>query len=281
LDLVSGLAERVGALTLQLPNGAVRPLGSCFFIGNIDQFAVAVTAAHCLDFAEEQDYATRVSSAPGSPFQVERTERIWNRISIATSVKHRDTLFMSLPLDAEEALSSRSSDAAVLLMSTEYDGLLADRHLEILKGAPVKGESVIVAGFWDTTVSTSDAVLEDGRALFTSVHATFQVVTANVVEVFPTGVRDIGWPCFQLDTPFFSGMSGGCVLVEREGRLVAAGIICRDEKTEVQFASARAAIATTAWPGLDPDGAFWRIQKRDAPPLAAESKLYDFLRQIR
>lgn len=73
------LREIVGPLTVQCPSLDVEGLGSCFVIGAMGTCAIAITAAHCLDYAATYDIPDRVSSAPSTPFTVERNQRTWNK----------------------------------------------------------------------------------------------------------------------------------------------------------------------------------------------------------
>lgn len=253
-DLRSELKQAVGPLLLQLPDMDVQGLGTCFVIGAMGQFAIAVTAAHCLEEASKYDIPTRAASAPSSLFQVERREQKWNRIELSTLLSHPHVPpFMSLPVDVEEAFSNLKTDVAFLLVTPDEDyreAIKLTRQIGLLSAGPDLGEKVLVAGYFETEVRTFHHRESDGKAVFQAVSGKFQVVEAAVTGVFPQGIRDIKWPCFQLDCPLFSGMSGGCVLVTRGTNLLAAGVISRDLSLSAA-ASGEAAFAAIIGPSLE------------------------------
>ena len=245
--------EAVGPLTLQHPSMDVQGLGTCFVVGVIGRAAIAITAAHCLEEAAKHDVPDRAPSAPGSLFQIERPERTWNKIELGTVLRHRELpFFMSLPVEVEEAYWNQQTDVAFLLLtpSEEYrEAITLDRQIGLYSRGPDVGEKVLVVGFFETEVRASHHREIDGKAAFQATSGKFQVVEATVTAVFEEGIRDIRWPCFQLDCPLFSGMSGGCVLVQRGGSLLAAGVISRDLSLSVS-ASGQEAFAAHIWPAL-------------------------------
>lgn len=250
-SLHSALRERVGPLTLQLPTMDVQGLGTCFIVGALGGSAIAITARHCIDEASKYDVPDRVSSAPGSPFQVERRTRTWNRIELGTALRHRHLMpFMSLPIDVDEAYSSEHTDVAFLLLRpSDGSPLSLDRAIPLCSGGPSKGERVLIVGFFETDIEATHHIASGGRAAFTRISGKFQVVEATVTDIFENGIRDMRWPCFQIDCPLFSGMSGGCVLVQRGGEFFAAGVISRDI-SYANEASGEQAFAVHIWPAL-------------------------------
>lgn len=240
-------------MTLELPSLDTVGLGTCFIVGAMGGSAIAVTALHCLEEAETRDVPNRVSSAPSSLFAIERPEKSWNRIRLGTVLPNRDLPpFMSLPIEVEAAYSNGQTDIAFLLLMPNEDyrevASLRDQ-VDLCSKGPELGEKVIVAGFFKTEVASSHHRESDGRAAFQAVSAKFQCVEATVTEVLPDGIRDIRWPCFKLDCPLYSGMSGGCVLVRRGDSLLAAGVISRD-LSEAATASGAEAFAALLAPAL-------------------------------
>ena len=280
-DIHAAIMERVGPLILQLPSMDVAGLGTCFIVGAMGGMAVAITAAHCLEEAAKYDVPDRVTGAPGSPFQVDRPQRVWNRIELGTVLRHRELPpFMSLPVNVEEAYSSGATDIAFLLVtpSEEYRAaILLDRAMGLISAGPAKGETVLVVGFFETDVEVSHHRESDGRAAFQVTRGKFQAVQATVTAVFPDGMRDLSWPCFQLDCPLYSGMSGGCVLVQRNGELLAAGVVSRDLSLSAQ-ASGEEAFAAIIRPALSTAFPEKKYQREGEAQATTVRSIFDLIR---
>jgi len=255
-----------------------RHLFHCWRYGGV---AIAMTAAHCLEEAAKHDLPDRVTSAPGSPFQLYRPQRVWNRIELGTVLRHRELPpFMSLPVDIEEAYSSGATDIAFLLVtpSEEYRASIQlDRALGLFSAGPMKGERVLVVGFFETEVDTSHHRESDGRAAFQVTRGKFQAVQATVIAVYPDGVRDLNWPCFQLDCPLYSGMSGGCVLVHRGDELLAAGVVSRDLSLSAQ-ASGAEAFAAIIRPALGTELPEKQYQRKEQAQATTIRSIIDLVR---
>lgn len=278
-SLHSALRERVGPLTLQLPSMDIQGLGTCFIVGALGGSAIAITARHCIDEASKYDVPDRVSSAPGSPFQVERQARVWNRIELGTVLRHRHLMpFMSLPIDVDEAYSSGRTDVAFLLLRpSDGSPLSLDRAIPLCSGGPNKGERVLIVGFFETDVEATHHIASGGRAAFTRISGQFQVVEATVTEIFESGIRDMRWPCFQVDCPLFSGMSGGCVLVQRGSEFFAAGVISRDISYASE-ASGEQAFAAHIWPALTTNFPEKSYQREGETTTTSLRSILDFIK---
>lgn len=224
--------EVVAPLTLQLPSMDVQGLGTCFIIGAMGNSAIALTAAHCLDEAEKHDVPSRVSSAPSALFTFESNKKTWNRIEIQGVLKNQNLpAFMSLPIEIQEAYSNQLTDIAFLLVtpSAEYaDGNLLNRQIDVFGGLPSIGEDALVAGYFETEVCSTHHRDLDGKAALQRVSGKFQIIKSKVKAVHIDGIRDLRWPCIQIETPFYSGMSGGCVMVCRSGQWLATAVVSRD-----------------------------------------------------
>ena len=54
-----------------------------------------------------------------------------------------------------------------------------------------------------------------------------------VTALYPNGFRQYKWPCFTTSIPAEPGMSGGLVLLPRDGEIIAScGIVCADIPSE-------------------------------------------------
>lgn len=238
--------EVVAPLTLQLPSMNVQGLGTCFIIGAMGDSAIALTAAHCLHEAEKHDIPSRVSSAPSALFTIESDKKTWNRIEIQGVLKNQNLpAFMSLPIEIQEAYSNQLTDIAFLLVtpSAEYaDGNFLNTQIDVFGGLPSIGEDALVAGYFETEVCSTLHRDLDGKAALQRVSGRFQIIKSKVKAVHIDGIRDLHWPCIQIETPFYSGMSGGCVMVCRSGQWLATAVVSRD-LSEADVASGAEAYA--------------------------------------
>ncbi len=123
---------------------------------------------------------------------------------------------MSLPIEIQEAYSNQLTDIAFLLVtpSAEYaGGHFLNRQIDVFGGLPSIGEDALVAGYFETEVCSTHHRDLDGKAALQRVSGKFQVIKSKVKAVHIDGIRDLRWPCIQIETPFYSGMSGGFVMV--------------------------------------------------------------------
>lgn len=277
---ITTLMEIVAPLTLLLPDMNVQGLGSCFVIGAMGGMAIAVTAAHCLDQAEKLDIPNRVQSAPSALFTVEKNEKTWNRVELQASLRHRNLPpFMSLPLEVHQAYWNRETDIAFLLLSPseEYSSAVSiDRQIGLLLDHPSVGEDALVVGFFETDVSATHHRKSDGRAAFQRIAGRVQAVQAKVVGLHEDGIRDLRWPCIKVSSPFYSGMSGGCILVKRGSEWLATAVVSRDlsESNNASGAEAYAALIAPAINTAFPEKQYRRIGESDSIPIRS---IYDLI----
>ncbi|MHB8267713.1 hypothetical protein [Bradyrhizobium sp.] len=75
-----------------------------------------------------------------------------------------------------------------------------------------------------------------------------------VTGVYPDGLRHYRWPCFTTSIPAEPGMSGGFVMLPRDGEPIAAcGIVCADSSEDdarSSFVRCGESIIACAWPAL-------------------------------
>lgn len=203
------------------------------------------------------------------------------QIELGTTLKHRNVPpFMSLPVEVEEAYyNNQVTDVAFLLLAPneEYKEISLDKQINLLSKGPSKGEEVFVVGYFETEIQSSHHRESDGRAAFQSISGKFQVVRTKVIDVFENGVRDISWPCFQVDCPFYSGMSGGVVLVQRDSELLAAGMISRDLSLSGS-ASGAEAFAALIWPALETTFPEKSYQRSDETTITPIRSIMEFIR---
>jgi hypothetical protein len=75
-----------------------------------------------------------------------------------------------------------------------------------------------------------------------------------VTAAYPQGFRQYRWPCFTTSIPAEPGMSGGCVVLPREGKTIAAcGIVCADNsviEARTDFFQCGESVVASAWTAL-------------------------------
>lgn len=185
---------------------------------------------------------------------------------------------MSLPLEVQEAYSNCRTDIAFLLLapSDEYASAVSlNQQLGLFTELPSLGEDVLVVGFFETEVSAIHHRESDGKAAFQRIAGRIQVVQSKIIGVHAQGIRDLGWPCIQISAPFYSGMSGGCVLIKRGTEWLATAVVSRD-LSESDKASGAEAYAALILPALDtafPEKQYQRAGENSPTPVRNISDL--------
>jgi hypothetical protein len=124
---------------------SIEPIGTCFVIAAMGSCVLAVTAKHCLEYASTFDVERRVKGALGSPFVIEEPVKVWNRIELQTILRSPDLpVFLSLPVDVDEAYARTEGDIAYLLMRphADYQHVSLRDQLPLFSKGPEKGETV-------------------------------------------------------------------------------------------------------------------------------------------
>ncbi|WP_375453625.1 trypsin-like peptidase domain-containing protein [uncultured Methylobacterium sp.] len=250
-SLRTALSYVVGPLLIDLPDRDVMVCGTCFIVAAMGEYAIGVTATHAVQYATAQDTPSRVAPHPSSVFQFDETRKEWRKVKIITHVKHDDVPpFMSYALEAAQGYSRSDVDVCFLLLKAEEQPTLEiRRRIGLLSEPPSVGDKVLVVGYFDSEAKASHKIAVGGGAAFIAVNAKFQCVEASVTDVYHDGVRHLKFPCFQVSTPFYSGMSGGCVLKEKDGQWLACGVVCSDFNFG-DDASGEHALAAQLWPAL-------------------------------
>lgn len=106
----------------------------------------------------------------------------------------------------------------------------------------------------------------------------------RITRVFESrGPRGQDWPCFQADTPFDSGMSGGPILKKVGDLFVACGVISSDLTTEgsnLDAGSGSAAIASMLWPTMGVTIEEASIEGLRRPATLLELQHRNFIRDL-
>ncbi|GAB5509085.1 MAG: hypothetical protein Rhims3KO_04860 [Hyphomicrobiales bacterium] len=155
---------------------------------------------------------------------------------------------------------SERTDTAVLFVDVP-DGVdhMISTRLPIRSRGPLPDEKIYTVGYFDISDVTEKnwppflpkEILAPDIAFFDGRMSQFD---GTVLDVFEEGEALNRWPCFQVSTPFHSGMSGGAILsIAKDGAVVLCGVISSDASTkegQEKYGSGENAIASKIYPIL-------------------------------
>lgn len=233
------IASIFSPLILVHPSRQQVCIGTVFIVGAMGSEAIGVTARHCIEYAMRYEPPNRAISALGSPFNLELSERQFSRIEMRCMFDlGLPAMIGMVPSEVEAVYSHQNTDVAFVhlrLSEGHRDASRITSALPLLSTPVEPNEAVRVVGFHQEGLSS---VERDVRGLprdiaadpaaFSLLTAKLKTEAAKVVELLPDGYLDCKFPMFRVDCAFESGLSGGAVLVERDGNWVAAGMVCRD-----------------------------------------------------
>jgi hypothetical protein len=264
-------------------DGELRQIGSGFIIGATNGQILLLTAAHNLQeikrIDDEKNYVpvANVVNLRGNTFW-----QLKNTYTHVVFMGH-DRPYM---LQISRAWWNGGSDVACVLVEVPEDhreDFKVDLRLGLDTTPPHVGEEIHAYGY--TEMATLDQEVSygsaDGRWRMTS---TFVGVQGEVLEINPQSsmARFIG-PCFRINVPISSGMSGGYVTRLTDDGPRVCGVLCSDVSSEESagIGSGHAALAAQLWPIVDiqvdasegADGAKQRVRLK----RLFESRLIDDL----
>lgn len=220
-------------------------IGTVFIIGAMGAEAIGITARHSIEYAMRYEPPNRAISSPGTPFLLEPSERQFSRIELRCMLElGLPPMLGKVPAELEAIYSHKDTDIAYVhlrLAEGHRDVSRITSALPVLSTSVKKGEPVRVVGFHQDGLTDDqrkvrglpqDAAVDP--AAFSLLTAKLKTEAAEVVELLQDGYLDCRFPMFRVNCAFESGLSGGAVLVERDGEWVAAGMICRDHQEEVE-----------------------------------------------
>jgi hypothetical protein len=238
-------------------DGGFHPIGTGFIICAIGREAIMLSAAH--NFTE----ITRIDrpydwSHPTTPneFRLPRQDNVvlrWTRMQAL----YRDSEGKGHFALIRNVYINNPCDVAVCTLQFEDQVppiVHFDSKIAIDTAPTKKGRSIIAAGYSEMQVLHHN-VDYDANTAVTVYHQKLEWRHGQITSVYPScGPRNQPWPCFQCDTPFDSGMSGGPIIDKTHGDLiVACGVVCSDSTSEasrMQAGSGRDAIASMLWPSM-------------------------------
>ena len=231
----------VSPLILVDPGRKQLCIGTVFIVGAMGKDAIGITARHSIEFAMNFEPTKRAPPVPGSFFQVATPKREFSRIEMRCMFDLGiPRMFGKVPAEVEAVYSHKDTDIAYVHLRLEEghrDVCKIQSSIPILSTNVERGEPVRVIGFHQDGMNKDQRKVSGlprtgtvDPAAFTMVKAKLKDQVADVVELLPDGYLDSRFPLFRVNCPFESGLSGGPVLVERDGIWIAAGMVCRDQQ---------------------------------------------------
>jgi len=235
-------------------------LGSGFVISAMGGHAVVITAAHVLDEAIKKSSDKRKIKNV-APFifdtSVQKAENNDNDICVFFN---SSTMGSGAIGTVSMAWGDKYSDLAVLMANIPADyGFKVDTKVTINSKGPSVNTDVIAVGYFGLKDSTNKMAPPGlGSFLrnlfgFTAITGKFsKPIKGKVVELFNNGGIFTKTPCFRVDIPFHSGMSGGAIIDVSGEYPVVCGVISHDssDKNSAQYGTGEFAIASAIWPAL-------------------------------
>jgi hypothetical protein len=208
-------------------NGKFNVLGTAAVVGALGRQAILITARHTFDYIHRLDQPYQ--SYSNLLFQVEK-DRVQLKQTHMHSFLRQDKNAYGVLI--EKMWGATPSDVAIALATLQAH-VPADvsfrKRLGIDASPVTKGEFVHLAGF--SGMTHKQEILEGGafgdRGMIKLDHSLF---TCSIQDVYhakgPMGEPD---PCFKIDTPINSGMSGAPILKGvKEGKPAICGIAGKD-----------------------------------------------------
>lgn len=237
----------------------VVPMGTGFIVGtfnhSVQNQAVIATAAHVIEWAMKEDSPPprHHPSALDEFLPKGDGEYIWRDIELFALITDGTGLIVTAKI--ERCWYDRNRDIAFCGISVppspELQSLLPfNRKIRLRTFGPKEGEKVLTVGFPNLSDRSEVFDLPDLPHRLFALEGPVQLNEGSVIRRFEdSGPGNLKWPCFQVDCPLLSGMSGGPVLVREGDELVACGVISSDLQGD-DGASGEHAFASMIWTSL-------------------------------
>lgn len=238
------------------------PMGTGFIVGTfnhaVQNRAVIATAAHVIEWAMKEDRPPprHHPSALDEFLPKDGSEYTWRDVKLFALITDGTGLVVNAAID--RCWYDRNRDIAFCGISVpaspELQSLLPfNRKIRLKSFGPSVGEEILTAGFPNLSDKSEAFDLIDLPHRVFALEGHVQLNRGKVLERFEDkGPGNQKWPCFQVDCPLPSGMSGGPVLMrhgEEGEELVACGVISSDLQAE-SGASGEHAFASIIWTSL-------------------------------
>ncbi len=285
------LRSVVWPLIVKHNDGTREPQGSATVVGALGRHALLITAGHTLSaiLRKDQQSATKLTSTPHPNNSSVDREHTWENVSLEVLATNEKGDYETCSVS--HAGFSESTDAAILFVDVpEKSKHFIDTALPIRSLGPDVGEQIHAVGYFDFKDVTDqcvppfipEEVLGDLVGQFFD--SKMSLFKGKVLATFEDGITINRWPCFQVSTPFHSGMSGGAVIsVNSDGRLALCGVISSDisrSDANKEHGSGEHAISSKIYPMLGMNfGEKITYSYNENGTLVTEEKgnLFDFL----
>lgn len=179
---------------------------------------------------------------------------------------------------AHVGLNDTLDIACCIVTPQEHAPVFRPTSLPLDIAVPAVGELIHMVSLENMIVE--EHVPPDAEGKGQTLHGTRRVsIRIGVVtDVHPRGLRHYRWPCFTTSIPAEPGMSGGLIILPRDGKTIGAcGIVCADNsplEARADWKQCGESIAACAWPAL----ALRVPETIPSTPDTPTFSLYDFMR---
>lgn len=233
-------------------DGEFEPIGSGFIFYARGRYALMFSAAHNFHHVERIDRPYELSH-PTTPHEFRISQPQHNPL------RRTDMHALYRNNDGQEHVAlipivyTWPNDTAVCIvhLGNEAPGTISFDKRVVIDTAPATVETPILAVGYSNMHAETDSNSRTGLLTF---RRSLTWRPGCITQVFTaTGPRGQQWPCFQTNTPFDSGMSGGPILKKVGDLFVACGVISSDSTVEGSIpgiGSGLDAIASMLWPSM-------------------------------
>jgi hypothetical protein len=254
-NLVEELRPTLLAFMAFGPGREASLAGSGFIIAGNREFALAITAKHVLTEGvgrTQTPWSRHAASAvfvnPGAPaltLEPQKLKLVW------MGSQHADMM------NVGHVGYNDSLDIACCVVTPQEGESLSFQPITIPidTAVPLVGDPVHMVSLDGMTINEhvlpTDA---SGNGQTIAITRRVSVRIGIVTGVYAGGLRHYRWPCFTTSIPAEPGMSGGFVMLPRDGKAIAAcGIVCADssaDEARTNFVQCGESIIACAWPAL-------------------------------
>jgi len=250
---VHHLAKFIVPIVAVFNEDEVIPLGTGFIVGTMGNKAIIATATHNIEHAHEKDRPPPTHHRTTLPEFLPKTngEYIWKNASLFALLTDGNGTTVNASID--RCWFDKNRDVAFCGIgvndSLKVPSILPfDKKIRISSRGPEKGDSIVAIGFPNYIDLSHEFNFKKSPHTIFSFDIEMKINEGKVLEVHDIkGPGNHRWPCFQVDCPLLSGMSGGPILIERDNELIACGIVSSDLQLGENKASGEHAFASIMW----------------------------------
>jgi hypothetical protein len=244
------------------------PIGTGFIIHGRGKQAIALTAAHNIREIARIERPYDVCHPTTLPeFRLRETKVDFRNTQMRIVYPDQDgNIHLPRISNAYVLEDTDMAVCTIFIGSDTPSDVIFDQRLVIDSRPPKKGAAIVAMGYKGMSVLSHEREGETALVKFTE---TLVRRHGYILDVFPMkGPRQHKMACFQCNTPFDNGMSGGPVLEVRDGTAVAIGVIFSDMSFEAPHkGSGESALATILWPAMGVTLSEEKLDHTDKPTL--------------